>query len=110
MSSGGEKLLAGEMLAGLVVEWIADARKAGDSLVAPPPHQILGVVFLYSGLALVALFGPQPARLAAGVGAMVALVIFLKGAGALFGAAGVSLPADTTPAFRKGHPTGEQVI
>ena len=85
MSSPGEKVLAAELVASLTMIWVADvwsSTKAQSTVPSiPKPQQLLGTVFLYSALALVAMFGPQPARQAA-------LVVLLKSAGAVFAATG----------------------
>jgi hypothetical protein len=109
VSSPGEKILAGEMLAGLTLTAVAHVWKAGQAGAKtdgakvdpslPAPHQVLGITFLYAGLAAVAMFGPQPARLAAGVGGLVLLAIFLKTATSVFGALGVTIPTDASPAL-----------
>jgi len=92
VSSPGEKVLAAELVASLTMIWVADvwsSTKAQSTVPSiPKPQQLLGTVFLYSALALVAMFGPQPARLAAGVGGLAALVVLLKSAGAVFAATG----------------------
>jgi hypothetical protein len=113
MSSPGEKLLGGELLAGLALTGIARMWAAGKTgnigLAPPPPHEFLGLAFLYGGLALVAMFGPEPARLAAGVGGLVLLVILLKAAGQVFSALGVNVPADASPSLTQPG-SGEQAI
>lgn len=113
MASAGEKLLAAEMLGALTVTWIAKvAQNAGSSsgtgwtASAPQPHQMLGQVFLYAGLAFVAMFGEQPARLAAGVGGLVLLVILIKGAGNVFGATLGAAGAPIAGPALKGQPKG----
>jgi hypothetical protein len=112
VSSPGEKLLAGEMLAGLTLTAIARiwaaAKSGSPAPTVPAPHEFLGVAMLYGGLALVALFGPQPARLAAGVGALVLLAIALKASGEVFQAVGVPGSALAQPAGNPGQ--GVQAI
>ena len=90
MPNPGEKLLAGEMIGCLAVSYIAEVwanrgKLGSDPLnAAPKPQVFLPIIGAYSALGLVALFGQQPARLAGGIGALVALVVILKAAGVLF--------------------------
>jgi hypothetical protein len=92
MPSGGEKVLAAELIAGMTVIWVADVwsstRSQSQLPSIPKPQQLAGVAMLYAALALVAMFGPQPARLAAGVGGLALLVIVAKASGAFFAALG----------------------
>lgn len=86
----GEKLLAGELIACYALSYIAEIYRNRDAIGADPlgavprPQVFLPIFGAFSALGLVALFGPGPARIAAGVGGLVTLVIVLKSAGILF--------------------------
>ena len=95
MPSAGERLLAAEMIGCVTVSWISqvwgnkDALKSSSaqqlmSGAAPKPQVFLPIIGAYSALGLVAMFGDQAARLAGGLGGLVALVVILKAAGTLF--------------------------
>lgn len=92
----GEKLLAAEMITCLVLSWAAVVYRnrgnvSADPLAAAPkPQQFLPQVGAFSALALLALFGDNAEKLAAGLGGLVTLVIVLKAAGILFPAASSS--------------------
>lgn len=75
-ATGGERVLTAELLVAVAVAWIGDVSK---NKAAPTPSQMLGIVILYGVLSVVAMFGPQAARLAAGLGALVILTLLLKG-------------------------------
>jgi hypothetical protein len=75
MAAPGERILAAEMLAALTLGWIGHAvTKAGN----PSPSDLMGVVLAYAALAGVAMFGPGPAKIAAGLGALVLLTITVR--------------------------------
>jgi hypothetical protein len=75
MAAPGERILAAEMLAALAIGWIGHAvTKAGT----PSPSDLMGVVLAYAALAGVAMFGPAPAKVAAGIGALVLLTITVR--------------------------------
>lgn len=117
MPAPGERLLAAEMIGCLALSWAAEvygnrANLAADPLdAAPKPQTFLPIIGAYSALGLLALFGPQPARLAAGIGGLVAMVVILKAAAVLFPnanaspAGGGSGAAQTTSLFSA--PTGQ---
>jgi hypothetical protein len=88
MAAPGERILAAEMLAALTIGWIGHAvTKAGN----PSPSDLMGVVLAYAALAGVAMFGPQPAKVAAGLGALVLLTIAVReGPNALSGVTAAS--------------------
>jgi hypothetical protein len=111
MGSGGEKVLAAELILSVTVIWVAEvwsSTKAQSTVPAiPKPQQLAGTALLFAGLALVAMFGPQSARLAAGVGGLSTLVVVLKGAGAVAAATGAG-PQNV--AGVAGNPNPEGVI
>ena len=86
----GEKILAAELVATMAFAWVAEIFRnrqtvGSDPLgAAPKPQVFLPQIGAYAALGLVALFGPEPARFAAGLGGLVALVVILKAAGAIF--------------------------
>lgn len=86
----GEKILAAEMIASLVLSWVAVVYRSRGKVSAnpinsaPKPQQFLPQIGAFSALALLALFGGQAERLAAGIGGLVTLVIVLKAAGIVF--------------------------
>lgn len=86
-----ERILAAELIATFVLEYAAKLYANRQNVGADPlgnlgvtPQQFLPLVGAYSLLGLVAMFGDQPARLAAGIGGLVALVVVLKAAGIIF--------------------------
>lgn len=86
----GEKILAAEMITCLALSWIAKVYNSRGDVsshpldAAPKPQQFLPQIGAFSALALLAMFGEGPERIAAGLGGLVTLIIVLKSAGYLF--------------------------
>jgi hypothetical protein len=107
----GERILAAEMVTTLVLTWIATVYRnsknpavtANPLDAAPKPQQFLAQIGAFGALSLLAMFGPQPERLAAGLGGLVTLVIVLKASGILFP------NPKTGAAFNFSQPTTELV-
>ena len=87
----GERVLAAEMVTCLVLSWVAKVYANRGAIAssnplkaAPKPQQFLGQIGAFAALSMLAMFGDNAERLAAGVGGLVTLVIVLKAAGILF--------------------------
>jgi hypothetical protein len=117
----GERVLAAEMIACLGIEYVAYVWKHRKDLNLNPlnlhaepwprPQLLLAPIFAFSALALAAMFGADAAKVAAGLGGLVTLVIVLKASTILFPtpslAASVSAPPFASP---PAQPTAQGIV
>jgi hypothetical protein len=102
-ASPGEKVLGTELLVSFTAEWLIFVAIKGE---APSPRQVLATPIAFAMLALVAAVGgPNVARVAAGIGGIVALVIVLKAFGTTPGGEGA-----VTAAGRPSNPALSAIV